>query len=74
MDASTLKAPSWLHGVNFSDHRNYWEFGYDAVMISDTAFYRNPNYHKETDTIGTLDFNKMKDVVKGVCWALFKFK
>jgi hypothetical protein len=74
IEVSTLKVPSWVHGVDFSDHRNYWEFGYDAVMITDTAFYRNPNYHKETDTIDTLDFNKMKDVVKGVCWALFQIQ
>ena len=67
---STLKAPSWVQGVNFSDHRNYWEFGYSAVMISDMAFYRNQNYHKKTDTIDTLDFERMKEVVKGVCWAL----
>lgn len=71
---STLKAPSWVEGVNFSDHRNYWEFGYDAIMITDTAFYRNPNYHEKTDTIDTLDFERMKEVVKGVCWALLKMK
>jgi len=46
-----------------SDQRNYWEFGYKAVMISDTSFLRNPNYHLETDTIETLDFDKMKEVV-----------
>lgn len=72
LPVSTLKAPSGVHGVNFSDHRNYWEFGYPAVMITDTAFYRNPNYHKKTDTIETLDFERMKEVVKGVCWALLQ--
>jgi len=46
-----------------SDQRNYWEFGYSAVMISDTSFLRNPNYHLKTDTIETLDFDKMKEVV-----------
>lgn len=66
----TLKAPSILTGVDFSDHRNYWKFGYDAVMITDTAFYRNPNYHQTTDTMDTLDFEKMKEVVKGVCRAV----
>lgn len=48
-----------------SDQRNYWEFGYDAVMISDTSFLRNPNYHLASDTIETLDFEKMKEVVNG---------
>jgi len=46
-----------------SDQRNYWEFGYKAVMISDTSFLRNPNYHQVTDTIETLDFDRMKEVV-----------
>ena len=46
-----------------SDHRNYWSFGYDAVMINDTSFIRNPNYHKKSDTIDTLDFDKITKVV-----------
>jgi hypothetical protein len=70
----SLKAPAMLPGVDFSDHRNYWTFGYPAVMITDTAFYRNPHYHMPTDTIGTLDFEKMKEVVKGVVWSLSKMK
>jgi hypothetical protein len=72
--AETLKAPSFLTGVDFSDHRNYWEFGYDAVMITDTAFYRNHNYHEPADTIDTLDFNRMKQVVKGICRSLINIK
>jgi len=35
-------------------------------MITDTAFYRNPNYHRETDTIDTLDFVKMASLLKGL--------
>ncbi len=66
----SLKAPSFLKGVDFSDHMNYWKFEYDAIMITDTAFYRNPNYHEVTDTIDTLDFEKMAEVVKGVYLAL----
>ena len=66
----TLKSPSFVAGVDFSDHRNYWKFGYDAVMITDTAFYRNKNYHERSDTMDTLSFIKMQEVVKGVCWAL----
>ena len=59
-----------LIGVDFSDHMNYWKFGYPAIMLTDTAFYRNPNYHSESDTIDTLNFDKMKEVIKGVYWAL----
>jgi Zn-dependent M28 family amino/carboxypeptidase len=65
----TLTAVSFVPGVNFSDHRSFWKMGYPAVMITDTAFYRNPNYHTETDTIDTLDFNKMSDLLKGVIQA-----
>ena len=57
-----------------SDQRNYWEFEYDAVMISDTSFLRNPNYHKETDTIETLDFEKMTEVVNGCYHAATKLE
>jgi hypothetical protein len=53
-------------GVDLSDHRNYWAFGYPAVMITDTADYRNPNYHEASDTRQTLDFTSMAEVVKGV--------
>ncbi len=67
----TLSAPSWLVGVDFSDHLNYWNFGYNAIMITDTAFYRNPNYHQKTDTIETLDFNKMKETVRGISYGLY---
>ncbi len=69
----SLVAPTFLTGVDFSDHLNYWKFGYQAVLITDTAFYRNPNYHKPTDNIGTLNFDKMKEAVEGVYWALINF-
>ena len=51
--------PKLLPGVDFSDHLNYWSFGFSALMITDTAFYRNKNYHMATDTIDTLDFTRM---------------
>jgi Zn-dependent M28 family amino/carboxypeptidase len=59
-------APQFLPGIDFSDHEPFWRFGYNAVMITDTAFYRNPNYHRATDTAGTLDYTKMAEVVKGL--------
>ncbi len=74
INVQMLSAPSALPGVDFSDHRSYWQFDYKAVMITDTAFYRNPNYHNMTDTIRTLDFDKMKQVVKGVSWAVLNMK
>lgn len=55
--------PRSLPGIDFSDHRNYWDAGYDALMITDTAFYRNKNYHKASDTIETIDFVRMAQVI-----------
>ncbi len=62
----TLSTISFVPGVDFSDHRSFWKMGYPAVMITDTAFYRNPNYHTERDTIDTLDFNRMTELLKGL--------
>ena len=56
--------------AGLSDQRNYWEFGYPALMINDTSFLRNPNYHESTDTIDTLDFAKMTAVVNAAYRAI----
>ena len=63
-------APRFLPGIDFSDHFNYWDFGFSALMITDTAFYRNKNYHLETDTMETLDIKSMAKVIDGVFSAL----
>ncbi|MBP5975122.1 M28 family peptidase [Brasilonema sp. CT11] len=49
-----------------SDHAPFWDAGYPAMMVTDTAFMRNPNYHKSSDTINTLDL----DFLTGVCQGL----
>jgi Zn-dependent M28 family amino/carboxypeptidase len=67
----SLTAPKFIPGVDFSDHRNYWLFGFKALMITDTSFYRNKAYHTEDDTIDTLDFSKMAEVVKGLAFFIF---
>lgn len=53
-------------GVDLSDQRNYWNEGYNAVMITDTAFLRNPYYHSEKDLPETVNYQKMAGVVDGV--------
>ena len=53
--------PNGLAGL--SDQSNYWKFGFQALMINDTSFVRNPNYHEKSDTIDTLDFAKMTEVI-----------
>jgi len=69
-----FKGPSQLPGVDFSDHRNYWKYGFSAVMITNTAFYRNINYHKKTDTMETLDIARMALVIDEVYYALLHIK
>ena len=58
--------------ADMSDQRNYWEFDIPALMINDTSFMRNPNYHQITDTIDTLDFEKMAGVIESVVCCLNK--
>ncbi len=60
-----LMAPKFLTGIDFSDHRNYWGYKMHALMITDSAFYRNKNYHSSGDTIDLLNFDKMGQVVNG---------
>jgi len=62
----SINAPSFVPGIDFSDHQNYWKLGYPAIFISDTAFYRSDNYHTVKDTPNTLDYEKMAKVVEGV--------
>ncbi len=70
LDVQRINLPESLGLAGLSDHRNYWRYGYDAVMINDTSFLRNPHYHQPTDTIDTLDFRRMAQVVDGVTGAL----
>lgn len=62
----SINAPSFVMGVDFSDHLNYWAEGYPAVMVTDTSFYRNTAYHTAEDTADRLDYRKMSWVVAGV--------
>ena len=67
-------APAKLPGIDFSDHLNYWKFGFSALMITDTAFYRNKNYHQNTDTIKTLDLFRLSKVIETVYQTLISMK
>ena len=62
----TLNAPAFVVGIDFSDHWSFGKFGYPAFMVTDTAFYRNPNYHSPADLPDTLDYNSMAKVVEGL--------
>jgi len=62
--------PEALPGVGWSDHWAFWQHGYPAVMVTDTALFRDPNYHRVTDTVDQLDFARLTRVVLGLGAAL----
>lgn len=73
LTAKQFKGPVSLPGIDFSDHRNYWNAGISAVMITDTAFYRNKNYHEPTDTMDKLDTVRMAQVIDALFVTLCTF-
>jgi Zn-dependent M28 family amino/carboxypeptidase len=66
----TLNAPAIMVGIDFSDHWSFNKLGYQALMVTDTAFYRNPHYHAPTDLPDTLDYARMSNVVEGLIAAI----
>ncbi|AOY57620.1 MULTISPECIES: M28 family peptidase [Desulfococcus] len=52
--------------VRLSDHASFWREGFRAVMVTDSAFYRNPHYHMPSDTLETLDFDFMAQLVESL--------
>lgn len=70
----SFRGPSFLPGIDFSDHQNYWKYGYSAVMITNTAFYRNKNYHEQTDKMETLDLKRMALVINEIYLSIKKVK
>lgn len=66
LDVQSINTVPFLTGINFSDHMNYWIHDYPALMITDTAFFRNPHYHTAEDTWEKLDYKRMAQVVKGI--------
>ena len=72
IEVQSVNLPAGYGLVGLSDHRNYWTYGIDAIMINDSSFLRNPHYHQTSDAIDTLDFDKMAAVVQGVYGALIR--
>jgi hypothetical protein len=69
IDVKSIRAPWYVAGDN-SDQINYWKFGYSSVMVSNTAYFRNKNYHTKEDKLFLLDISKMGLVIDGVYRAL----
>ena len=61
-----LSAPTMVPGVSLSDQWAFWQEDYPAMMVTDTAFFRNPHYHQLSDTPETLDFARFARVVDGL--------
>jgi hypothetical protein len=60
----------FVPGVAWSDHRSFWRHGYRALMVTDTAFYRNPHYHRAGDTPDKLAYPQLAHVTEGLFRSL----
>ncbi|HSE84695.1 MAG TPA: M28 family peptidase [Candidatus Binatia bacterium] len=73
LPVETLSVPGnggLIPAVRLSDHSPFWDAGYPALMVTDTSFFRNPNYHGSTDTLETLNLDFMARVCEGVLRAV----
>jgi len=70
LPAYSINAPRSLPGLDLSDNASYWDRGDPAVMVTDSAFYRNPNYHTAADRPDTLDYSRLAGVIDGVARAV----
>jgi len=61
-----MALPASIVEQGWSDHWSFWQEGYPAVMVTDTALLRNPHYHQPTDTAETLDYERFTQAVKGL--------
>jgi Zn-dependent M28 family amino/carboxypeptidase len=68
--AQSLASPGIVPGVSWSDHLSFWRAGYPGIMVTDTAFYRNPCYHAPGDTPERLNYPAMARVVLGLQGAI----
>jgi Zn-dependent M28 family amino/carboxypeptidase len=74
LPVASLNTVRIVPGVDFSDHSSFWKQDFDAFMVTDTAFYRNPHYHGHTDLPETLDYDRMARVVQGLHGAIRRLK
>jgi Zn-dependent M28 family amino/carboxypeptidase len=70
MPLFSICLPEKVNEIRLSDNSSFWDQGYPALMLTDTSFLRNPNYHLPSDTPDTLDYPKMTAVTRGVAAAL----
>ena len=58
--------PAFIPGVSWSDQWSFWQHGYPAIMVTDTAPFRYPYYHSSNDTPDKLDYDRFTLVVSGI--------
>lgn len=67
VESLTLPANGWVFpDARLSDHSPFWDEGFQALLVTDTSFFRNPHYHSEADTIETLDLDFLARVTEAV--------
>lgn len=64
--SEAVAAPSFIRGTDYSDNWSFYQFGYKALMVTDTSFNRYGYYHTEGDTIDKLNFPAMSVTVSGL--------
>jgi Zn-dependent M28 family amino/carboxypeptidase len=73
VESLLLPLNGWmLPATRLSDHASFWDVGWPALMVTDTAFFRNPHYHLPSDSIDTLNFVFMAQLVKSLEHALIE--
>ncbi|WP_372721133.1 M28 family metallopeptidase [Novipirellula sp.] len=72
MPLFSICLPEKIQEIRLSDNSSFWDKDYPALMLTDTSFLRNPNYHQSTDTPETLDYPRMTEVTLGVAAAMRK--
>jgi len=65
--------PNLIPGVGSSDHWSFWQMGYPAIMVTDTANYRDPNYHQSSDRAENLDYDRFARVTFGLAQVIADF-
>lgn len=63
---------SFITGVDWSDHRSFWQRGYPALMVTDTAFYRYPYYHSAQDTADKVSYGKLAELTESLYAAILE--
>ena len=71
----TVPLNGWiLPAVRLSDHASFWDQGFKAVMVTDSAFFRNPHYHTAADTMDKLDYEFMAELVESLLLFFRSFR